>query len=122
MDNYEQDCFQFYVLNGECYFYGWNNWGVVGSFLFLYDEQMSKILLSKKIKKNHMYSVNLVIDRDTDEPEKVFNWSFGLVLVSQNQISEVTRIMNQIQEFEEEDKGIIVEQLNNLIFNLKNIF
>lgn len=118
----EYEHFKLYVFNSEYYFYGWNNWSLVGSFICYYYELIEKeIIRNKKLKRNVLYSINLFIERDLDDPEKLMDWRFELKTVNENKFEEVKRISQEIRQFEEEDKDIIADRLDELAIELKNM-
>lgn len=115
VENFEQEHFQFYVFNGEYYFYGWNNWSLFGTLTCFFDDLIErKILTDRSFKKGTLYSVNLYVRRDYDNPEILINFIYDLEKVSENRSEEVKRIANEVRELEEDDTEIIAERLDEL--------
>lgn len=115
MSGIEQEHFQFYVFNGEYYFFGWNNWSLFGTLTCFFDDLIErKVVRDRSFKKGILYSVNLYVSRDYDDPEKLISFIYDLEKVIENRSEEVSRIANEIREFEEDDKEIIAERLDQL--------
>lgn len=104
----------FYVFNGEVYFYGWNNWSMMGDFLCPYEDAIETMIRKSKFKKNELYAFCL---NENDEE----NLSFFVDEVKKDRIKEVKRIAAEVRQFNEPDKEIIANRLDELAKKLGGI-
>jgi hypothetical protein len=118
-ENFLTEYFEFYLYNGEAYFFYWNRWEELDNFIFLYDEIVAKIavqaLLEKQIKTDTLYAIKLEVYRNPDEPDEWYDYGGTTERISQKKaLIEVPRIATEVRNLGIADCDAMADRLDGL--------
>ena len=110
-----REIFALYIYQGEYYFYGWNHWSEFGTLTCFYTDEIENVIKSPKVKKYKLYWGRLIVDRNPDDPEDIFDSAMSLEEVDVDPKVAIATTINGLEQFKESDTGIIVDFLRLLL-------